>query len=178
MTFDMEKFENTKFRLPESEVEVPELRTFFAEGERPVWRVRMLRGSEWAKAEAAKNGRHQKVIEELVAGISRKDPKAVAQKFLAAIGMDSGVDPEMVRNRHIFEAGMVSPKVNRRQARQISEYYVVPFARAVNEIQKLSGRGPAIQGESSASGQTPGCGQPSHSAPEASSEGDSDSCMK
>ena len=174
MSFDLEKFHSTKFTLPVSDVDVPELKAFFGPEEKPVWRVRMLRGREWAKAEAAKNGRHQRVIEELVAGLHQGDAQGISKRFLGAIGMDSGVDPEMVRNRYIFLAGSVRPKPTLKDVNTISEYFIVPFARVVRRIMELSGRGPNIQGELSASGQAPECREPLHSAPEAS-EGEADS---
>ena len=180
MTFDAAAFETARLAMPEADVPVPELARFFPAGAKPVFRVRGLKGPEWAQAEAAKRSRKEEVVAALVGRLQAEAPgKEIADKLLAALGEGPGVDPDLVKNRRILEAGCVSPKLDYKQVKRLSDLWFAVFCRLVAKIMDLSGRGPEIEGESSASGHTPGCGTPSHSAPEAAQgEGGSGSCSR
>jgi len=178
MTFNAQQFEQTRMQMPEATVDVPELARFFAEGAKPVWQVRGLKGSEWAKAEAAKRNKKDEVVAQMVAKVQTDAPaKEMADSILAALGEGPGVDPDLIKNRHVMLAGSVSPRLTYKQVKKFSDMYFVPFCRIVAKIMELSGRGPNVEGESIASGGTPGCATPAHTAPGAS-EGASDSSLK
>lgn len=176
MTFDAQKFEATKLRPREAEVDVPDLAHFFGDQEKPVWRVRALEGRELADANAAAD--RVRAIAELIRRASGSDAKEQADAALKLMGFEHGTPPDLARRHTILETGSVEPKITRRQAVKLAKYYPIVFYQLTNQILELTGHGPDL-GESRPSGQTPECETPSHSAPEASTgEGGSDSSSR
>ena len=176
MTFDIQKFETAKLAPREETVDVPDLRHFFAEGEAPVWRVRALEGRELADANTAAD--RVRAFSELIRKASGKDAKEQADAALAVLGFDAATPPDLARRHTVLELGSVEPKLPRRQAVKLAKYYPITFYQLTNKILELTGHGPDL-GESNASGVTPECETPSHSAPGApEGEGDSGSCGK
>jgi len=170
MSFDWGRFESSRITHREADVPVPELATFFADGVPAVWRIRGLTAREIAEANAA--GERVKAITELVRKASGGDAREKADAALEMMGFESGTPSDLARRYVILGHGSVFPETTRRQALRLARYYPVTLYELTNRILGLTGEGPEIEGESSASGQTPECETPSHSAPEADSEGE------
>ncbi len=161
--FDIEKFQAETFKARESEVAVPELVPFFGEGEKAIWRVRGLTGSEVARV---KDSVHRaKDVEGLVtklAGTMRDKVDAVIEAFGLSAGDESD---DYVRRLTVLELGSIEPKIKRENAVRVADVAPMLFYRLTDEIYMLTGRGKV--GESSAFGTTPESGQASSSVPEA-----------
>jgi len=168
MTFDVTKFESTKFKPREESIPVPELAAFFAEGDDPVWVVRGLEGRQVAEANAAVNT--NKALVELLKKVSG-NAKEKADAAMAALGSSEKTPDDLVRRYNLLVVGSVAPAITKSQAVRLARYFPVTFYALTNKILELTGHGPLLPGESSASGGTPGCEAPSHSAPEAGLEG-------
>jgi len=174
MTFNIQAFEAAKPRPRTAEVRLPELAEFF-DGE-PVWVVRGLEGKELAEANAAVDT--NRALVELMKRLSG-GAKAQAEAAMAALGISEKVPDDLVRRHALLRLGSVEPTLKQGQVVRFAKHWPVEFYTLTNKILELTGQGPQIEGESSASGQTPECEAPSHSAPEASEgEGDSVSSMK
>lgn len=169
MTFDIQKFEAAKPKPRTEEVRLPELAGFF-DGD-PVWVVRGLEGKGLAEANAAVDT--NRALVELMKRLGG-GAKAQAEAAMAALGISEKVPDDLVRRHAILRLGSIEPTLNQAQVVRFARHWPVEFYTLTNKILELTGQGPNIEGESSASGQTPGCEAPSHSVPEAS-EGEVDS---
>jgi hypothetical protein len=161
--FDLEKFQTETFKARESEVAVAELAPFFGEGEKAIWRVRGLTGSEVARVKDSVQ--RAKDVEGLVAklaGTMRDKIDGVMTAFGLNVGDESD---DYVRRLTVLELGSIDPKIKRENAVRVADVAPILFYRLTDEIYMLTGRGKV--GESIAFGTTPESGQASPSVPEA-----------
>ena len=93
MTFDVEKFKNTKFvrRTAEIKITDPDLLTFIENGAEPVWKVQSLSAEECARANDAK--RTNRNVAELVGVLSASIDKSggSAKEFAGQVAELLGV---------------------------------------------------------------------------------------
>jgi len=162
MTFDAQAFEAAQPKPMQAEIRVPELAAFFGEAE-PVWTVRGLEGRELAEANQAVNT--NRALAEVLKRVAGGDAKDRAAAAMEALGVSEKVPDDLVRRHALLRLGSVDPVIVQRQAVRLARHWPVTFYALTNRILELTGEGPDL-GESSASGQTPECETPSHSAPE------------
>ena len=165
--FDAKKFMKTKFTPRTADVPVPEMRDFFPEGVKPLWKVRGLTGQEMGRAnEAADRNKNMSAILDGLTGEASKE-KAEAVKALLGIG---GTTPADIAKRlEWLVIGSVSPKCTPDLAVKICEVYPIEFYTITNKIMFLTGKG-QMPGKQPPSGGTAESGQAS---PSATPEGDS-----
>ena len=111
MSFDYEKFEATDFTERTKDVAVPQLKSFFPDGEKPVWKLRCITNSEMFYArEQAMTTEKMKVdfIEGIFSNALSKDMVQTLKEKLGVGGMeDDGVHREVILRRWMLIYGSV-----------------------------------------------------------------------
>lgn len=155
MPFDLTKFEQAQFQPREVDVDVPDLATFFDEGEKPVWRVRGLTGAELARAnEAAENNRK---IMAMLDGLLSENRQKVSEAVREFTGRGETQPDELVKRIEMLVMGSVAPAVTNPQAARLARTHPVVFWQITNQITELTGQGqqlgkpPASTGEKTSS---------------------------
>jgi len=162
MGFDFNKFETADFKFREKRIPVPELSSFFADGDPAEWVVRNLTGAELAAVRDSVQ--RAKDLESIIEGLASGGGKEKVQAVMAAMGIDGGTPDDHVRRLAMLEAGTVSPKIQRKHAVRLGEVFPVLFTTLTNEIMSLTGQGKSL-GESIASGEIQESSQVSPSVP-------------
>ena len=153
MGFDLKKFMNASFEARTKDIEVPELKSFFDEGERPLIRIRGLTGEEWARvSDTVANYRN---IERLVEGILSTKGTEKVEAVKGAFGMGDKVPDDLVRRYQLLVYGSVEPKLDEEAVKKISRCFPIDFYHLTNEVITLSGQGGVELGKSQPSGMTP-----------------------
>jgi hypothetical protein len=140
MAFDIAKFDQQQFRDRTADIAVPELKTFFDDGEKPVWVVRCLTAEELAAAnEAVENNRNiEHVIGALSAGAGKEKVEAVKE----AMGLPTDKAPsDLVRRFSMLVSGSVSPACPQNIAVKLAHNFPTTFYKLTNEIIRLTGAG-------------------------------------
>lgn len=154
MPFDVTRFEQAQFRHRTRDIDVPELAGFFAEGEKPVWRVRGLSGIEMQQAADA--GARRKNVGHIIEAIAAGGDQVKALR--ESIGMPGAVVPaEVVRRQEMLQAGSVEPAIDLALAVKLSEMFPIAFLRLTNEIAELTGLGGDLVKPAAASQPTTPC---------------------
>ncbi len=140
MSFNQDKYQEATFEFREREVPVPELKDFFPEGDRLVWRVRNLTGLELFSVHEAveRNNRKVEAVEALFGG-DRKE-RIEALQMLACVHPDL-TPTEYVRRLETFKCGSVDPKVNHDFAVKFAHNHGHLFSRISGEILLLTVQG-------------------------------------
>jgi len=165
MGFDFQKFETADYKFREKRVPVPELKSFFGEGEPAEWVVRNLTGAELAAVRDSIQ--RSKDIEGMIEGLAGSNAKEKIEAIKEALGV-TGDSDDHIRRLTMLELGTVSPKIQRKHAVRLSEIAPVLFTSLTTEIMNLTGQGKSL-GESIASGESQESKPASPSAPEAAS---------
>lgn len=151
--FDTKRFMNTQFIPREEDVPVPDLKDFFEEGEKPVWRVRNISGQEMGVVnETVQNNRKAlvSVIEKMFATMSVKD----AEKVSGMVTDPDRVTDEMAKRLEMLVLGSVSPEVNMDMAIKLCRVRCVEFFDITNTINRLTGLGHEAKKKPGHSGKT------------------------
>jgi len=160
MSFDAKKFLKTKFTARTEPVPVPDLQTFFAEGEKPVWTVRGLTGQELGRTnEAAEKNRNVAAILE---GLISADAKEKAQAVKELLGVGGSTPADIAKRLECLVIGSVDPPCTLDLAVRLCETFPVEFFQITNVITKLTGQG-QLPGKQPPSGGTPKSGPASPS---------------
>jgi len=140
MPFDNEKFQSATFKFREEEHPVPELKEFFSEGEKPVWRVRNLTGMEIFIVNEAmeRNSRKNEAIEAIMSGERKERVEAMKE---IAMTLPEMTPTEYVRRLEVFRLGSVEPKVTKEIAVKIGENFGNTLTHLSNRILILTTQG-------------------------------------
>jgi hypothetical protein len=140
MAFDENKFLNAKYRDRTADVQVPELKKYFAEDEKPVWVVRGLTAEEIARAndEVSQNLDISAIVTALVSQGSKE--KAAAVNDLVGLSKDT-VPGDIVKRISHLVYGSVNPECSRELAVKLGRDHSVVFFKLTNKILELSGKG-------------------------------------
>lgn len=150
MTFDIERFRNTKFvrRTADIKIADPDLLTFIDNGAEPVWTVQCLSAEECARANDAK--RTNRNIAEIVGKIAAVNDKGGnAKEFADQVAELLGVGAKNLPDDHVyrlelFVLGTKSPKVDKRIAVKMAEIKPEFFYLVTNKVLELIGAGSAL----------------------------------
>lgn len=159
MGFNFDKYKAADFQSRFAEVDVPELRDYFPEGEKPLWKVRNLTAVEMAKCREAVE-RNSGALRDLISSLVYADGenKGGAISDIKAES-DSMVPGDIVRRYEILMAGSVDPEVKEKpDAIMIGKNHPGEFYEITNKILDLTGRG-ALPGKQKPCGETKESGQ-------------------
>lgn len=140
MTFNTTKFNTTQFKDRTFDVPVPELKSFFEEGDKPIWTVKCLGANEIAIANKAMQS--NKDLKEIVAALVSNNSTEKIEAIQEAMGLQAGAVPEdIVRRISMLVSGSLEPKCDQEAAVRISTAYSTVFYRLTNKILSLTGEG-------------------------------------
>lgn len=159
MAFDKKAFISAKFEPRTMDYPVPGLKLFFDNGDKAVWKIRSLTGSEIGRAdEAVQNEGFTAKILEAVTSMNSSEVAAQVKELMGR----SGDKPQSIKKRiyHLIY-GSVEPclinektgEANYEIAVNLCENYPIIFLELTNEILRLSGQG-FEPGKSKPSGET------------------------
>lgn len=150
--FDVKRFMSAQFVPREEDVPVPDMKDFFGEDEKPVWRVRGLTGQELgvANASAERNRNVEAVLEGVVSAVSAKKADAVRR----LIGDREEVPDDIARRLEMFALGSVAPEADVELAIKICRVYPIEFYAITNAINRLTGMGHETKKKPASSGTT------------------------
>lgn len=137
MSFNVDKFDATKFEARTAEVRVEALVDFFDEGEEPVWKVRGMTSAELYKTAEARNRQESTVA--IVKAIANNVDQVTAVR--RALGLTSDVPGEIVKRLEMLVMASLSPKVELPTAVKLAEHFPIEFMTITNQITELTGRG-------------------------------------
>jgi len=138
--FNSKKFVQEKFTPRTHEVNVPDLKKWFPEGEKTVWKVRGLTGKELGRTKEAvsKNKSLAGIIEMLKSAKVTDQTKALEAVF--DLGAKS--TPDNIAERiDQLATGSVEPKCDIDLAIKLCERFPVEFYSITNKILELTGKG-------------------------------------
>lgn len=150
MPFDTARFLKTRLKPRESEIEVPGLKDFFENGDRPIWKIRGLEGLELGQVNeaAAKTKDIVAIVEKLLSTKRSEKADAVAD----ALGVGDNVPYDLAKRIEIFIVGSVEPPVTLELAKKILQTFPIEFYDLTTHILKLTGEG-HMPGEATPFGQ-------------------------
>lgn len=138
--FDPKLFNKTKFVERTAEVDVPDLKDFFPEGEKPVWKVRGMVANEMAICyDALKINKALDITMQAAAGPEASKEKIKELREQLGIDIDMPLDIAFRRKELVF--GSVLPKVTEVMAVKFSNKFPVEFYQITTEIFRLTGLG-------------------------------------
>jgi len=146
MPFDIKKFKKTRFIPRTDDVKVPDMKAYFAEGDKPVWKVRGLTGPELGRCnEMAANTKKMAAILEGVAGSSPGEIRDAVKKL---IGDREDTPEDIARRMYLLITGSVEPALvteagdeDLDAAIQLAKAFPIEFMNITNRIVKLTGMG-------------------------------------
>jgi len=141
----------TVFSAREDSISVPDLRAFFAKGDKPSWKVRGLKGVEIGRAREASE--RNKAIKAVVEGILSDSSKKKADAVLEIIGNPQNVPQDIAYRIELFKAGSIEPVLDYPVIVRLCETFPIEFYQITNKIIELSGKG-HIPGKAPPSGVT------------------------
>lgn len=150
MAFDFKKFKSANFSFREKEVEVVQMKEFFENGDKPVFKIRGLTGEELFQVRSAVQRAQN--IEELVSQLSSGNVKQKVSAALDALGLGNGLPDDYVMRLRILHFGSVEPDLDMEHCKKIADAFPTAFTKLTDEIQILTGAGKL--GESKPSGTT------------------------
>lgn len=151
MAFDLQKFQGTNFKDRIEEVPVEDLKAFFGEKEKPIWKVRGLTGEELAFARDAEE--RARSVNALVEGLAGKGAKAKVKVIAEELGLTDDKAPgDYIRRLEILKYGSVEPEIDKPISVKLAANYPTVFYLLTNKILELTGTGRL--GESNGSGTT------------------------
>ena len=142
MAFDLSKFDQTQFNERVKDIDVPELKVFFADDEKPVWKIRGLTGEEIARTREAVE-RNRAARAEIISAQERGASEAVmmAMKTLLGVGSLDTVPDDHVRHLNTLVLGSLAPKIQLEHAVKLAVTFPIVFTQLHNEIYVLTGLG-------------------------------------
>lgn len=154
MSFDVNAFKNAPWVHRTQDVPVPELASFFASDERPVWRVRNLTAPELARANNATS--HLRRGAALAEALEADDTRGIIAATRELIGRGAARDPEIPRRLEMLTAASVEPACDLDLALVLCEHHCKTFYALTNAIFELSSQGSDLEKKAPPSGATPG----------------------
>ncbi len=147
MPFDIKRFVSSSFDYRTEAVELPDLKDWFGEDERPVFTVRGLTGAELAQVNetAEKNRGLESVIELFASPNIEEKIEAIKE----SLGLDSGArtPDDLAKRIEQLHLGSVEPKFDRPAAVKFFEVYPVEAYMLTNTIMRLTGKGKVLGGQ-------------------------------
>ena len=154
MGIDIRKLKTARFKDRIEEIEVKQLKDFFPDGEKPIWKIRAISGEEmyFVRNAVERSRNTEELISQLLSGSGKQ--KAIAA--IRTLGLDEKDQPEdYVRRLHILRYGSIDPDLKSdveglEICKKVADNYATVFDLLTNRIMALTGLGKL--GESNAFG--------------------------
>lgn len=154
MSFNTTQFLKEEFSPRTEDVKVPGLKTWFDEGEDPVFTVRALTGHELANADAASKKMQTggKLLESFMTGSTEEKIESIKQQ----LGLSTEVPAESAKRMEMLVIATVEPKLTMEVASSMVLNFPIEFYMVTNTISKITGMGAVSEAKPISSGQTQG----------------------
>lgn len=149
MGFKAQSFIDAKFSARVEDIELPDLKDWFEENEKPVWKVRGLLGQELGRANAA--AEQSKNIGAILDGIASRVPKEQTDAIRKITGLGGETPADIIKRMEILVIGSVDPECSWDLAVKLCERFPIEFYQLTNKILQLTGQG-HVPGKPKASG--------------------------
>lgn len=154
---DLKAFENAQFTERTKDVPVLQLAGFFKEGEKPIWKIRCITGSEmfYAREAALKSQKGMaELIEEFTTGsLSEETTELLKSQIGLTVSTEKApIHRDVVLRRHVLVYGSIPPCPENIAVKLSNEYGEV-FQKITNELFGLYAEG-NDPGELKGSGKT------------------------
>ena len=151
MPFDVKKFLETKFEPRTKKHPVPQLKDWFAEGEKAVWILKSIGAAEFGRADESVG--NEAMTDKILTALTAMNSEDVVTKIKELMGK-SGDKPKSIAKRiyHLMY-GSVDPVCTLELAVRLCDNFPILFLELTNEILMLSGQG-FEPGKSLPSGET------------------------
>lgn len=149
MPFDLKQFRKTQLAARTEDIPTPELKLFFAEDEKPVFKVRGMAGDEMYRVREAVEKRRdlQAIVSRLMSGEGSAMADAIEDYF--------GVVPEeFARRVEILLVGCLDPVLTRQDVMKLFRHYPTQAHAICTRILHLTGEG-SLPGELKDFGEIP-----------------------
>lgn len=163
MPFDTKKFKKTRFVPRNGEVPVPDMKDFFGETEKPVWKVRGLNGYELGRAK--ERAESNKTVGAILEGIASRSPKEIKDAISKLVGDRNETPQDIAQRMYTLATGSVDPKLTDDAGNedmdtviQLVTAFPVEFYQITNKINELTGKG-HVPGKPQSSGGAKKSGQ-------------------
>jgi hypothetical protein len=137
--FNNKAFMRQQFENRTHDVPVSELVAWFDEDADPIFTVRGLTFEELSKADAAAD--NSATMLNLVASLSTKDGKAIAEGIKDAFGVGQETPTNMIKRINHLVMGSVQPEIDEQFAVKLASTFPVEFTQLTNKIVELTGKG-------------------------------------
>jgi len=144
MSFDVQKMMNEKYSPRTEEIEVPDLKGFFPDGEPPVIVVRGLEGEELARVN--EHVEKYRALGKLIEGFISSNQTEKISAIKEAMGFTEKVPDDFAKRLQMLVMGAVSPQFAQNEAVKFAKVYPVEFYLLTNTIIRLTGQG-SLPGE-------------------------------
>ena len=138
MGFDNKAFMAAKFEPSTEIVDVPELKEWFDEKDKPAWKIRGLTGKELGRVNeaVARNKKIDEAIQKIVSESPKKFGEGLAELL---VGPDTPSD--IARRIDMLIIGSIDPECNLQMALKVCEAFAETFFNLTNKIIILTGAG-------------------------------------
>ena len=143
---DINGFLTQKYQYRTEFVEIPELKRFFGEQEKPGVEVRGLEGNEFARIQSGSREELRRAAHDILSSVGGADMVSAMKKLLGG-----GDAPEDIERRILyFEYALIWPEIKPDQRMQFASKLnrILPFdfLRVTNKIIELTGAGQCPEG--------------------------------
>jgi hypothetical protein len=155
--FDAQRFLQTQMDRPEQDYHVPALKSWFPEGEDPVWPIRGLTANDFARIRKA--GEYQGRERALASALMTGDASAISAATKNVLGRGDDVEPDTASRIETICLGSRFPDLSDEQVRsmavKLEHDYPFVFIGISNAITALSGVDPDPKKKPMSSGPIP-----------------------
>lgn len=144
MAFDIKKFKTTQFKDRTEDIAVDQLKDFFADDEKPVWKIRAINGEELYSVRAAveRSRNTEEILSLLVSGSSKQKAEAA----LKALGLGDNLPDDYIRRLHILKHGSIEPNLRESVdgleiCKKIADAHPTLFNTLTDKIMAITGLG-------------------------------------
>lgn len=149
--FDSKRFLATQFIPREEDVPVPDLKEFFGDGDKPVWRIRGLDGYELGSVEEVK--RRNKQVESILEGILSAGSKKQAEAIKKLVGNSQDATDDVAKRLEMLVLSSIDPVCDLDLAIKLLKTFPIEFFDITNKVNILTGKG-HVPGKPKPSGKT------------------------
>jgi len=140
MGFNIDKFRNAKTKPRTDELEIEVLKSFFEEGEKPIFKMRNLTGHELAECREAVTANKQ--LRALVESLMSENALDKAKAICESMGLGSDKTPgDLVNRIGMLKHGLIEPKFTNEDSVRLASLFPTQFYQLTNRIVELTGLG-------------------------------------
>ncbi len=140
--FDLQKFQDAKFKENVEEIEVKALAPFFPEGEKPIIKVHALTGVTLAKVKEAIQLNRD--IGALIEGLVSNNTTEKVDAIKETMGISENSPDDLVRRIAILQYGCIEPEMSQEVCVKLADVYPEQFYFLTNKILILTGEGKSL----------------------------------